>query len=388
MFRTIGRAIKGLLLLTLPITILPIFSAVFGGIGFSIWHNRHITENTDKFLYEIKDSLHDWGVGGGVPSFRDFQDTHNDFHLMRINSNDWTAKLGLLLPEEYTSCHATAKMPKEQWVWLAWYGFPTYNLEWDGAFNHALQCVHAHKPLNASGFFYAQCSGTAGFLCGVWSTRPPALVHFVVEDEPLDVADIDESLTYSAPSDKLVPVTARIIEFPLKDAYTGLPLNKFSGYKEQILSIISGDRFYEQFEPYDSMQQTLTHFNEYIDKLWDAKGTLLNRINKMDTWMVDYVTTPLGIEDAIGFMHGLIFELVAGLTQGLVMGPAQSIWKFVEQFSGRPKRGDWILGDVDDLSQEPANIMDDILGGFWASLEETIAKEKSSATAEYEAVIT
>ncbi|EME47971.1 hypothetical protein DOTSEDRAFT_69788 [Dothistroma septosporum NZE10] len=410
MFRTAGRVVKWLLLLTLPITIFPIFSAVFGGITFSIWRQRQIDANVDKFLNEIKNSMNDWGVGGGAPSFREFEDTHNDFHLMRINSNDWTAKMGFLLPEEYTSvesvdvsidtyaslttlmrdmsCPDTAKMPKEQWVWLAWYGFPQFDVQWDGAFNHALQYVHAHSNLNESGLFYAQCSGTAGFLCGVWSTRPPALIHFLVEDEPLDDAGGDETLTYSSPRDKLLPVTARIIEFPLQDAYTGLSPNQFSGYKEQILSIIAGDRLYEQFDPYDAVQQTFSHFDEYVNKLWDEKGSLLNRVNKMDDWMIDHVNKPLGIEDTVVFMHSFLFLLAAGATEGLVLLPARVVSQTVGEFLGRPKRGDWILGNLGDKPQEPANIMDDIFGDFWASLGENIAKHQSSMTEESEPVIT
>ena len=41
----------------------------------------------------------------------------------------------------------------------------------------------------------------------------------------------------------------------------------------------------------------------------------------------------------------------------------------------------------EDQPQEPANMMNDIMGGFRALLEEKIAKQKSSMTEEFEAVL-
>lgn len=67
---------------------LPLFTAI-------AWNHALVDTNTDKWLYGIKDAL------GDVPTFRQFQDGHNDFHTMRINSNDFLAKLGFMLPEQY-----------------------------------------------------------------------------------------------------------------------------------------------------------------------------------------------------------------------------------------------------------------------------------------------
>ena len=211
------RLIKWLFVLTLPLTVFPIFSGSFNGIIWGYWNLQHIDKHTNKFLDEMKDVLTDWGVGGNVPTFREYLDIHNDFHLMRINANDWASKLGFGLPTEYTdledpnigidkladlgtlmrdtSCRSEAQKPREQWLYLSFSSYPAID-KWDAAFNEVFEYVHAHTTLNQSSFYHAMCGDTAGFLCGVWSTRPPALLHFKVEDFPPDPEDIEEGLTY------------------------------------------------------------------------------------------------------------------------------------------------------------------------------------------------
>ncbi|KAF2447157.1 hypothetical protein P171DRAFT_331170, partial [Karstenula rhodostoma CBS 690.94] len=167
---------------------------------------------------------------------------------VRVNSNDWLHKLGFVLPREYsdpddetisidkyadlgtimrdTSCRSYARKPREQWLYLSHLAFPGFNT-WDMAFNSVLEYVHAHPTLNQSGFHFATCGDTAGFLCGVWSTRYPALLHFKVEDDPPNPEDLEEGLTYSAQWGHLRPVTTRLIEFPLRNEFTGLPISAF-----------------------------------------------------------------------------------------------------------------------------------------------------------------
>jgi hypothetical protein len=397
-----ARLIKWLFLLTLPVTIFPVFSGTITGITFGIWNQRHVDDTTNKFLDQVKDFLGDWGVGGDAPTFRNFMDTYNDFHLVRVNGNDWLSKLGFVLPNEYTdpdddtisidkyadlgtlmrdtSCRSNARKPREQWLYLSYLAFPGLDA-WDTAFNGVLEYVHAHPSLNQSGFHFATCGDTAGFLCGVWWTRSPALLHFKVEDDPPNLEDLDEGLTYSAHWKYLRPVTVRLIEFPFENKFTGLPMSTFPSPKQQMLSMLAGERLYEQFEPYDTWVQMLRRFAE----IWNnaSQGTVLNYFNKADEWMIDHVANPLGIEPALAEIGGFLmsfFGLASVLTCGMIRGVANQI----REFFGQPKLGDLSLAGI-DMDQSPEDLFwGDVIGGmgnFIADEKRREAEQKSSSGA-------
>lgn len=367
------RLVKWIFLLTLPLTIFPIFNGLLHGFLFPYWTMQHIDRATNTFFDETKDIMSDWGVGGNAPTFRQYLDTHNDFHLMRVNTNDWLGKLGFILPSEYmamadpntgidkcadlvtlmrdTSRRSCARKPREQWLYLSDFAFPSIN-KWDAAFDEVLQYRHAHSKLNQTRFYHANCGDSAGFLCGVWATRSPALVHFKVEDDPPKLEDIEQGLTYRAPLRYLRPVTVRIIEFPLKDAFTALPASTFPSFKQQMLSIVAGDNLYEQFEPYDSWSQMVKRFDEYMDTLLDAPGTWLNRFNKADTWIDDHVAEPLGLTPYVTGITQVMFT-ISSLVSALTGALYRNILFQFKEFLGRPRLGDEALaGFVEDEDAE------------------------------------
>ncbi|KAJ4355976.1 uncharacterized protein N0V89_004001 [Didymosphaeria variabile] len=398
------RIFQWLFLLTLPVTMFPIFGGIFTGITFGIWNTQHIDKTSNTFVDEVKDLLNDWGVGGNVPTFREYLDTHNDFHLKRVNSNDWLPKLGFILPNEYsdlddpsisidkyanletlmrdTSCRTYAQMPREQWLYLSYLAFPSID-QWDNAFNGVLEYVHAHPTLNQSGFHFANCGDTAGFLCGVWATRNPALLHFKVEDDPPKMEDIEDGLTYPFDLEHLRPVTVRIIEFPLKEEFTGLPLSVFPGHKQQMLSIVAGERFYEQIEPYDPWIQMQKRFTEHMDDLWDTEGTILNHINKIDSWMIDHVTKPLGIEPVLVDM-GSFLMLFSAIASQLACNVIKGTSYLVGDFLGRPRPGDLSLAEagINNYEEPEDRFWGDMMGGvaegFRAGLQRAKAEQSSA----------
>ncbi|KAI5367896.1 hypothetical protein Slin15195_G030300 [Septoria linicola] len=410
LIRLLWRIVKWPFLLTLPVTLLPLLIAMLDGIVYAFWNNAYVGENIDKFLYEAKDNLGDWGVGKGVPSFRQFQDTHNDFHTMRINSNDFLEKLGFILPEQYSEesgiptedlpidkyadienivrdistearCGKPEK-PREQWVFLTYHGFRFFH--WDEDFIYAINYAQGDRKLNQTGLYFAQCTGTAGFLCGVWGTRSPALVHFLVEDEPLDEDALAEAgLSYAPDHSNLRPVTARIIEFPLKEAYTGLPWTTFPTFQNQMLSMMTGDRLYEQFEPYHPMQQMMVRFGEHMNKhYWDNKSHFLFYVSELDNWMQDHVTEPLGIEEGLRFLHTLVFILTGNAVRAFVVAPFNLVTEIIGMFLGKPLRGDAILGDVGlEHNGEPENILDGLFGGIMADVVAGAEKWSSKSVA-------
>jgi hypothetical protein len=398
----ITRVFTWLIFSTLPITLLPVLTASFSGWTFAFWSENHIYETTDQFLYEIKDSLNDWGVGGGAPSFRKWQDTNDAFQNLRLNSNDWVPKLGLMLPDQYfdvndetipidrfadldhlvqdMSCRPNQPKSKEQWVWLTSLAFPEYSA-WDAAFQYVLRYAQGHPGLNRTSLYHAECTGTASFLCGVWNTRSPALMHFLVEDEPIDSANPEyEGLTYSARPRDLHPVTVRIIEFPLKGAYTGLSPKDFPTEELQLLSIMTRNHLYEQFVPYNEMEQTLTRFAEYMDRrFWYAKDTPFYYINNADEWMAKHVTTPLGVEDSLSLLYSATFSLTVNAVQTFVLMPYQLISGLATTFLGAPGRGDWILGDGSDEDMQGGDLINDLFGSFMEGVPDAAGKLSSKS---------
>jgi hypothetical protein len=144
-------------------------------------------------------------------------------------------------------------------VYIPDYALPIFS-RWDGAFQAAVQAAYVPSILNQTQLFFTLCKGTAGFLCGVWGVRAPKL-HFLIGDSPQRPEDIALGLTYSAKLSNLNPVTVRVIEFPTEGGYIGLTPAVFPGTTEQLLAIMRGDRLFEQFEPWDGLQQTIDFQN-------------------------------------------------------------------------------------------------------------------------------
>jgi hypothetical protein len=79
---------------------LPIICGISNGFYFTFWHDNWIDTNTDTWLHEMKDLANDWG--SPEMTFRNYQDRNNDFHVLRLNFNDWASKLGFIRPQEYS----------------------------------------------------------------------------------------------------------------------------------------------------------------------------------------------------------------------------------------------------------------------------------------------
>jgi hypothetical protein len=317
----------------------------------------------------------------GLPNctFRDFQDTSNEYHVMRINSEDWAQKLGFVLPQEYyrsglypdtpidklaslktlmldTTCSTNVpcrpKAPKEQWVYISDYAWESFMWEffpWDGAFDDVVQAGYVPSPLTETRLFVAQCRGTASFLCSMWGVRMPALLHFYVEDEPPKAEDVDKGLNYCSPLSNLRPVTVRVVELSLKGVYTGLPANVFPTQKEQMLAITRGDKLYEQFEPWDAFDQSMVRFNEQVQDLYHRKGTFHYYLDIPDDWMNHHVTIPLGMYDHLNDLHDIVITLTILAMKDLVKPPYHFMKQIILDYLGYPSLGDITRAQQDGL---------------------------------------
>jgi len=395
LLRIVWKACKWLFLLTLPLTLLPGICGTINGLYFAYWTNNRVGRTVDALLHEVKDVANDWGIPGTM-TFREFQDIHNDFHLLRINSNDWRLKLGFALPLEYSDWESNADTPvnnfanldslmvdttsatppKDQWVYISDFAFPSFN-EWDAAFDAAVQAGYVPSALNETRLFFASCFQTAHFLCGVWGVRSPTLLHFEVDDHPPWPTDMTPGLNYATGLWNLRSVTVRVIEFPLKDAYIGLPSDVFPGPKEQILAIMRGDRLYEQFEEWNEMSQMMYRFQETIDNLYDRRGTFLYYLGKVDNWWEEHFAKLLGLEEVLNVVHLTYFVLAAGVVNCLILPPWNLVKQTAMDYLGYPKRGDWILGNT--LEQPSENVVDDLIAdmipGFWESFSKKVKDE-------------
>jgi hypothetical protein len=389
LFRATWNNCKWYLLLTLPLTILPSISGVVYGFYFARWHNDRVMENVHAYLHDLKDYASDWGVPG--MTFRQYQDTHNDFHLMRLNTNDWNSKLGFILPREYgdrkyrartpvnkyasldalmldTTVLAGPTPPKEQWVYISGFAFPGFNPS-DTAFDSAVQSAYVPSTLNKTRIFFVTCYGTAGFLCGAWGVRQATLLHFFVEDSPPRPDGITSQLTYSTELCNLRPVTVRVIEFPLQGHHTGLPFNVFPGLREQMLAIMHGDRLFEQFEPWDEAYQAVRRFDEHMVELYHRKGTFFYYLWKAEGWAMSHLAKPLFVEDSLQIVRTCWLIGSTVTTQFLILTPWHWAKKTVLEYLGYPKLGDWVFGNSWEKKRNPWNgLFGDMMSAFWESV--------------------
>jgi hypothetical protein len=170
LLRIVWKCFKWLFFLTLPFTALPIMCAISNGFYFAFWQDNRIDTHTDAWIHELEELANDWGVVQGM-TFRDFEDRNNDFHVLRLNFNDWASKLGFIQPLEYnedntpinkygdldtlmldTSPSCPTPPPNEQWVYISEWAMPFLS-EWDNAFEAAVQAGYVPSALNETRLF-------------------------------------------------------------------------------------------------------------------------------------------------------------------------------------------------------------------------------------------
>lgn len=368
--------------ITLPLTIFPFLSGFMNGILFTFWQANGIDAHYKSLLVEIDQSarLDAWSVPG-APSIHKHMDSNNAFHIPPLHTNDWTSKLGLMLPEQSTnpevhpdvgvdkaaslehlvrdvSCHVNG--PAESWVYVSSMAWPEV-FEWDKAFDDILQEVYVGPAPNSTGFAFLECAET-GFLCGVWGVENPALVHFRVGDyAPLE-DEMDPGLTYVAERRDLRPVEVRVVELPLTNAYTGLPAHVFPSLQEQIRALIFTPFFVEQLDTYGPTAQLIERFTDYMDQL-ERRHKLLLYYNKVESWMVRHLTEPLGIEPYLTVLGQTTFAVSTGVTS-LVRMPFMLIRDAVKGFLGYPSIEELMIPE-----DRPANIWEGMFAGFVDSFD-------------------
>lgn len=303
--------IKWVFLLTLPLTFFPGIMGIIHGLYIPFWMSAAADRTADAWSHDLQ-VVSRLTQGSVHP-----QDSRSDFKVPRLTSNDWAAKLGFVQPEAYTLIDDDIPLdnfaafdglmaasstcldcgpapPKEQWVYVSDLASPSLD-PWNAAFDDVVQSAYAPSSLNKTRLFSISCHEGAKYLCGVWRVRSPTLMHFTVGDSPPRPENMDPDLTYEFPFWKLRPVTVRAIELPFESRiYTGLPSTVLPGPTEVMLSIIGGDRLYEQFGPWMNARQIQRRWIQHLVVLHERKGHPLYYLSKADIWTANNLARPLG----------------------------------------------------------------------------------------------
>ena len=385
--RSSFKAALALLIITFPLTLLPLLSAIYGGISFTFWHSNHVDETVKSLYLEIDHGLRFDRVSvPGTLTFREFQESKHAFQTKKLNSDDWVSKLGFLMPQEYgdfgsfdfgidklanletlmfdVTCAGSS--PLEQWVYVSSVTWPEVD-DWDAAFVELVQHTNILPNATKPSLAFVKCAQSS-FLCGVWGVEAPALVHFKVEPEALEPSELDPDLTYDAEAANLRPVTVRVVELPLSDAYIHVPWHALPSPYLQLRSIVTNPALVEQFDTYDAVQQIMRRFNQYDDTL-DRPGSLRNAFNRADKWMARYVTEPLGVEPAIGVLHTATFMTSVVITH-VLRWPFTTAMGLFRRWLGSPTVEEEIFGDG---SAYEGSMWSDIFGGFMNDMVEKLA---------------
>ncbi|KAM3422664.1 hypothetical protein BST61_g152 [Cercospora zeina] len=165
---------------------------------------------------------------------------------------------------------------------------------------------------------------------------------------------------------------------------------RFPSFQNQMLSVMTGDRLYEQFEPYDGQTQAFRRFVEYIDKKdWDNKNHFLYHVSEAEKWMADTVVDPtlkwLGIEDAwqIGFAN--VFVISSNLVALGVLTPLRVVKELSGMFWAKPLRGDAIMGDM--ASEECDHVSGMMAGSGATTTDVAMPISKTMTMMEWEGVV-
>lgn len=162
--------------------------------------------------------------------------------------------------------------------------------------------------------------------------RPPALLHFSVADVAPAEEDMDPRLTYGSHRTDLRPVTAHVIELPIEKPCLGRPWNTFTPH-EQMRAIIGTEGLHQQFPPYHPLDQHFRRFNDYVNSLWEWKGSIFYYIRQTESWTQDYITGPLGLGPFLGHVYNVVCEITL-LVMAVIYIPLRSAWQAVKDFLG------------------------------------------------------
>ncbi|KAK7226889.1 hypothetical protein V2G26_014892 [Clonostachys chloroleuca] len=316
LYRWIRIFIRRTFIITLPLTLFYLGLGGIVGLLLADYETRlyfaslrHVEEN-----FESAQQL-DWFSVPGAPGIHDLGVEPFWIPQLRDPTNWWT-KLGLerfdvspVLKDNDTplnqfalpnSLYRRTDKEAEGACWHHWvYASDQILLigelfwdPWDSAFNQLLQYHYANPaPCNAS-FHYLTCPGS--FLCDIWKTRGPALIHFTTEK--VDLWPDEDRIAREAVAG-YTPVTARIIEFPIiYDSEMTLVPGVFPTPFNQMKSVTSDPYIWQAHVAWTAEYQTNVRLDEIIQQKSRQYPRSFGRVKKLDSWLLHKAIRPLGLE--------------------------------------------------------------------------------------------
>ncbi len=344
--RLLRRLLWWSFLITLPFHFLPFLNGLIEGVFLSNLVTEAYFASLDNFASNVERAQRmDWYSVPGAPGIHDLG--FAPFHVVQLRDpQSWWEKLGLWRFDiDVTDDVAMRDYPIDWFASLEvlyrraprhgqtqpWHHFvyaSPSNLhmeglwlnEWDSAFNVLLQYHYANPALAGAKFHYLSCPGS--FLCDIWATRGPALLHFTTES-PASLDEFDELETRQQIPGYL-PVAVRIIEFPLTDSDDlALPPGQFPSPFNQLRSVTSQPQVWQLYRPFNKMAQVMGRLDDRCDEAEKTYAQTYGRLYRLETW----IQNKLGLEDSPwpGVARLPAMALSSAATQGL-----ERVWEFVK----------------------------------------------------------
>ena len=440
-FRTIKRALRPCtrliihaFILTLPITFFPLLAGLDGGITFHLWYHNQIYSNSMSLKLEndMRSFVNYFDMPSSGLSIHDYFDSRGPFHIPKIDSFGWTRSMGFVQPlemdpdvgvdslagleglvrHEHDGCkNNDGEKPGRYWVWVT--SLPEFMpTAFDEAFDEVLRKAYV-RPLPGGqdvDIVHLDCA-SSGFLCGVWGVKSGALMSFEVGERTLAELDaqaeleadeaegsdegawldglINTNWTYSAPRNTLFPVTVRVIELPLEDEYAAnlLPRGTLPTPELQLKALMldpDPSELLSHWDEHRSIIQTFRRFNDHHDTLTERRGTWRYYYVEADKWYSDTILEPifgkefLGPHSYLAVVQDITFTIVIALAE-IVRLPLHFAWEVYAWYFGLGYDGEPVDQGVplDTAGQGEANMMDDMMAGFWESLAKNLSAEES-----------
>jgi hypothetical protein len=369
--RLLRRLVWWTFLITLPFHFLPFLNGLIEGVFLSnlltetyfasLEHFGSNLENAqwmDRFSVPGAPGIHDLGVAPfHVVQLRDPQSWWQKLGLRRFDIDvtddvamaeypiDWFASLEVLYRraprhgQAQPWHHFVYASPSNIHLETVWFN------EWDSAFNELLQYHYANPAPTGADFHYLSCPGH--FLCDIWATRGPALLHFTTESP--DLSDEFDGLEGRHQIPGYLPVAVRIIEFPLTDSdKLGLPPGQFPSPFNQLRSVTAHPQMWQVHQPFNRIAQVMERHNDRCNEAEKTYAQTYGRLHRLENW----IENKLGLKDSSwpGYARLPALVLSSAAKQGL-----DQVWEFVKAQSAELRKRYW--GKNKD--EEPLEWLDD-----------------------------
>lgn len=329
-------------LITLPFHFAPFLNGLIEGVIYSNFLTETYFASLDHFSFNVQTAQ--WADPWSDPSS---VIGHEPFYVVQLHDPQrWWEKLGLKrfdiditddvamanIPiDSFASLEALYRRAPKQEQAQPWHHFiyaspSVIHIEdiwldkWDRAFNELLQYHYANPTPTGAGFHYLSC--WRSFLCDIWATRGPALLHFTTESP--DPSNKLDELNQRQQIPGHLPVVVRIIEFPLTEPdKLGLPPSQFPSHFNQLRSVTSQPQMWQLYKPFNKMAQVMKRLADRCSKAEKRYAQTYGRLYKLEIW----IQNMLGLESSPwpGLARIPAIALSSGVSQ--VLGRA---WEFVE----------------------------------------------------------